>query len=342
MDSIQIEQIEAGQITSGQPGAAAGPAGHEDAGGDGGDDRAAVAAAYGGGPDAILENIRQMLPQEANPDEALARKCNCRTNWCRTCYMRYHLPRHLARLREIPWDEARFVTLTMDPHKCGEGADAYLFYREHGQIGYFIDRLRRLGIKIIDWCGFIEFHLNGNPHFHLLIRTKKGSAGMIGNKTLLKAWAYGYVKEEHFATYKHYENLVGYLGKAGYLHKNKEYQSVLPDYFQSEFFAGKRVLRFLSARKNERVKRPKPEPEKTEKKARAKTLTWNRIKKCGRETIMFYFQKDGSGFDDTIIKYLGKVPIPYDYFKVMIKGRYSQGRGLRIDLTGTDDEPCPF
>jgi hypothetical protein len=329
-------QIEENSTAFSEPGRAADSAGHEDSGG------AAWLAAVGGGPDAILDRINKKLPHEANPEEAMARKCNCMSVWCKECYRRFHLPRHFKRLSEIPWDECRFVTLTLDPKKTGLGPDAFNFFRENKILGRFIQDLERAGVEVFDWCGQMEFHVNGNPHFHLVVKTGKGSKGKIGNAKLLKAWKHGLVREEYFKSHRDYERLVGYFGKTGYFHKNKEHQTVLPDYFQSEYYRGKRIQRFFSARKP-RAKERRIETITREIKKPSKSLTWKSIQKCGKQTILFYFKKDGV-FDDFKEKYLQIIDIPYSWFKRMFLGRYVEGRGFIFSLTGTEPEtpPCPF
>jgi len=326
-----IQRVE----TADSGGRPAGPACQEDAG-------RPAAAAVGGGAASILDRINKKLPPTANTEEAIARKCKCSSVWCPECYRRFHLERHYLRLSEIPWDECRFITLTMDSLKTGNGADAFIFCREKKILGRFIQNLKREGIKVNDWCGQMEFHKNGNPHFHILVRTCKGPSGKIGNEMLLKAWPWGYVHEDYFKTEKDYNRVVGYFGKTGYFHKGKEYQTALPDYFKSEYFRGMKIQRFFSARRpsthkaQPKIKNPNPK--------QSKSLTWNTIHQCGKRTIIFYYKKDESGFNDTEQKFLQVLDVPYEYFKVMFWGKYVQGRGYIFSLTGTkpDTPPCPY
>ena len=309
------------------------------------DTRAAGAGAEGAGA-SILDQIRQKLPQNIenlDREECIARKDCCKSVWCPVCYRRFHLKRHYERMSEIPWDECRFITLTLDREKTGGGADAFLWVREHKPVGRFIVKLGRLGVDVKDWCGQLEFHRDGTPHFHLLVRTKAGPSGMIGNERMMKAWPYGIVREEYFKTEKDYNNVVGYFGQSGYFHKGKEHQTRLPDYASSEYFKGKRIIRFFSARKGEREKDgTKPRRETSDEEKQIGNITAKRIEDCGKETIIFYDTTNEGGFPELNYKYLCKVDIPYCVFRVAFPGHYIQGCGYSFYLSGQPPEECPY
>jgi len=276
----------------------------------------------------ILDYITRKLPPRASDAVALARKQSCSSVWCPVCYRREHLRRHFERLSLIPWDEARFLTLTLDREKVGEGADAYIWFREKKPLGRFFVSLARQGIKVNDWCGQIEFHKDGTPHFHLLVRTSKGPGGMIGNERLLKAWPWGIVWEEYFRTYKDYENTVGYFGKAGYFHKKKEHQTKLPDYFASEYFRGMKIIRFYAAR----LKGVVPQEVSRETLKESQSKAFDRVQECGKSTVVY-----SVSYDDHYNEYetfLERINIPYGQFMVMCPGFYKKGRGYIFFLDG--------
>lgn len=290
----------------------------------------------------ILEEIVRKLPPDADRVEAVARKYNCASVWCPHCYRRFHLPRHFARLSEMPREESRLVTLTLDRRKVGEGADAYIWFREQKALGRFFVSLERQGLRVKDWAGQIEFHKDGTPHWHLLIRTQKGKAGMIGNERLKVAWPWGGVREDWFKNQAHYDNTVGYFGKTGYFHKGKKYQTELPDYFRSEYFKGKRIARFYSAR------RKSENPEETHTSEAdpkpSQTITGRKLQTCGQSTLIWYYTDDGPGFLRSEVHFSERVFTPYKEFVESIAGSYVEGIGYSFFLSGVPPElpPCPF
>ncbi|UQZ87739.1 hypothetical protein C4J81_00380 [Deltaproteobacteria bacterium Smac51] len=258
------------------------------------------------------------------------------------CYRRFHLHRHFARLSEMPWQESRLVTLTLDRAKVGIGADAYMWFREKKALGRFFVGLERQGVEVKDWAGQIEFHKDGTPHWHLLVWTKKGKAGMIGNARLKAAWPWGGVHEDYFKDRAHYDNTVGYFGKSGYFHKGKKYQTELPDYFRSDYFKGKRIARFYSARRksdnpSEQVETEKePEP--------SQTITGRKLATCGQFTHIWFYTSDRAGFERSEAHYSECINVPYNDFVEDHAGAYVPGFGYSFFLSGIPPEvsECPF
>jgi len=242
----------------------------------------------------------------------------------------------------MPWEESRLVTLTLDRNLTGSSADAYLFIREQKALGRFFVRLRRLGVIIQDWAGQMEFHRDGTPHFHILIRTRTGAQGMIGGQALRQAWPWGRVHEDYFKNKTHYDNTVGYFGKAGYFHKGKQYQTELPDYFKSEYFKGRRIMRFYSARRPASEERTlvkkNPAPKKSE------TISARKLTVCGQFTHIYAQYEDWAGFPKSESRYLMTIAVPYKEFKVRHPGYYQPGIGYSFFLSGAPPEelPCPF
>lgn len=290
----------------------------------------------------ILDKIIRKLPPVADGEQAVARKHNCNSVWCPLgCYRRFHLKRHFERLSEIPWDEARFVTLTLDRDKCGEGADAYMYFREKKMLGRFFVSLERLGVKILDWAGQMEFHDDGTPHWHLLVWTEGGK--MIGQDKIHQAWPWGrMIREEYFENRKRYENTVGYFGKAGYFHKKKKHQTILPDYFKSDYFQGKKIIRFYSARRPSPDPKERPEPKKEPEKS--ETITGRKLATCGQFTHIWYYREDEAGFAQSEVGYSQCLNIPYKEFLDQCPGEFVPGFGYAFFLSGVppEVEPCPF
>lgn len=288
----------------------------------------------------ILDLINQKLPRTAEKDSAVARKHNCNSVWCpHGCYRRFHLPRHFARLSSMPWDEVRFVTLTLDREVVGEGADAYLFARAHKIIGRFFVDLKRLGVEWLDWAGQMEFHGDGTPHWHILVWMDKGR--MIGQDNIHKAWPWGrMIKEEYFKTRQHYDRTVGYFGKTGYFHKRKKHQTILPDYFKSDFFKGKRVMRFLSARRPS--DNPRPTQPKTENPKKSEVITAMKLQTCGEFVHIWYRCYDELGWPGGALKYGFCAQYSYKKFLNDVPGDFIPMVGYGFNLDGSPPEPCPF
>ena len=280
----------------------------------------------------ILDKIIRKLPPHTSTLECVARKYNCGSVWCPVCYKRFHLARHFARLSEMPWKETRLVTLTLDREVTGEAADAYVLMREKKAIGRFFVTLERMGVEFHDWAGQIEWHRDGTPHWHLLVWTKGGK--MIGGDRIRAAWPWGkIVQEEYFKTQAHYDKTVGYFGKAGYFHKGKKHQTILPDYFRSEYFRGKRIARFYSARRPS-GQTQEPEPAKSEPQA-SSTITGRKLKTCGQSTLIYGYVNDVHGFQSDQLWFCDRLMVPYKDIVDLLPGSYEAGVGYNVWLSGS-------
>jgi hypothetical protein len=222
--------------------------------------------------------------------------------------------------------------LTLDRNKVGVGADAYIWLREKKALGRFFVNLGRHGVEVKDWAGQIEFHKDGTPHFHLLIRTMDGFKGQIGYEKLKMAWPWGGFKERYFKNKYDYHAIIGYFGKAGYFEQGKEYQTILPDYFKSEYFRGKKIIRFYTARK----KGNGGSGTKTNKESdpESGTIPGYRMESCGRYTIIYYYRDDDDVFPKSELKFLERLPIPYKEFRQLTVGDYVDCVGYRFYLSG--------
>ncbi len=103
--------------------------------------------------------------------QLIAMKCSCGSSWCPVCSLRRWAPESAKRLRKFDWERTRQVILTIDPNKEFEtGQSAYEYMKEKKAIPQLIHNLKRTkGIGIVKWMWFLEWHRNGNPHWHLFI-----------------------------------------------------------------------------------------------------------------------------------------------------------------------------
>jgi len=166
---------------------------------------------------------------------------------------------------------------------------------------------------------------------------------MIGQDRIHQAWPWGrIVHEEYFKNKKHYNRLVGYFGKAGYFHKGKKHQVILPDYFKTEYFRGKRIARFYSARRSggdiarSTPKEKEPQP--------SETVTGRKLATCGQMTLLFYRPKyDWTGiFPSHELILFDELCMPYKDFVNQCPGEYVKGLGYSFHLSGAPPVPCPF
>lgn len=130
---------------------------------------------------------------------------------------------------EYDWRKVRCVDLTYDRKKFKTPADALA----HGgkNVSYLIDNLRHHGIEVLNWRKFLEWHADGYPHYHLYIEVaESGRAGMIGYDLLQELWDAGMVREWPVKSKAHWEHIIGYAAKTGYLHKPKRHQVVFPEW----------------------------------------------------------------------------------------------------------------
>jgi hypothetical protein len=179
-------------------------------------------------------------------------------------------------------------------------------------IGRFIQNLGRAGVTVEDWTCNLEWHDDGTPHFHLLVQVSKvGRSGQIGEKLIHECWPYGRIHEHFFKSEKAFLNFLGYFGKTGYLHKNKQHQVTIPAWAADEHWCGKKINRFSSMKhpaleKEVKSKSNLSEAEQLEESEQMQGRTYSeRISGCGQETNFWIVTP---GQPD---KFIRRVSVPY-------------------------------
>ncbi|MBA7639514.1 hypothetical protein ES703_47172 [subsurface metagenome] len=177
------------------------------------------------------------------------------------------------KLASFDWRSTRLVTLTIDPGQFKDGQDALEYVKEHKSIAGFIRNLKRVGkvkrgkewmqerkpVKVTKWIGFLEWHKNGYPHWHLLVEVKEqGIAGRIGQDVIHYYWPLGkIIHETPIRSLKQWKNMVGYFGAHGYFKGDKDHQTTLPSWAMD--IKGLRIRRVYGSRmKQKEDQRPLP------------------------------------------------------------------------------------
>ena len=194
----------------------------------------------------ILEEKNVVKPRDENARQLQTFKCRCGSVWCPSCHKVVWIKRMAGKMAQLDWRYVRHVVLTMNPTKSKDGQDAYEYVKEHKSIAGFIRNLKRVGkvkrgkewiqerkpVKVTKWVGFLEWHKNGYPHWHLLIEVKEpGIAGRIGQDVIHYYWPLGkIIRETPIGSGKQWKNMVGYFGAHGYLFGDKYHQTTLPSW----------------------------------------------------------------------------------------------------------------
>jgi hypothetical protein len=261
----------------------------------------------------------------------VARKESCRSVWCPVCFRRYFVPKEKRRMSRLDWRKTRMLTLTFDRAITGAGEEAYVWYREKKPIGRFIQNLGRAGVKVEDWTCNLEWHDDGTPHFHLLIQvSKSGRAGQIGQELIHRCWPYGRIHEYYLKTESSFLKFLGYFGKTGYLHKNKQHQITLPPWTAGEHWRGKKINRFSSMKhlgQGESGRQAIPsEAEQLEEADQQEMNTYQeRLARCGQETN-FWLVPPGQPE-----RFIQKLLVPFREVVEMMSGRFVERLGFVLD-----------
>lgn len=162
-----------------------------------------------------------------NRIQVVGRKCKCHHPYCPSCGI-VSVKRGLRGLIAMRWDHIRCVTLTVDPERFLDQAEAHSEMEK--EISGFIERLRRRGMRIRKYRWFKEWYRNGFPHWHLYIELEQAHT-MIGGDLIRECWPHAkWAHETYFRTEAHFKHVVGYAAKSGYMHKDKEHQIRLPQW----------------------------------------------------------------------------------------------------------------
>lgn len=271
---------------------------------------------------------------------ALAVRCSCNSVWCPKCFKKYSAPRQAARMQRMDWRRTRMVTLTLNPANWLDGEDAYVWYRLHSPIGYFIQNLGRAGVVVTDWTCNMEWHDNGFPHWHLMIEVDKpGPAGMIGEKLIHQLWSWGglvhRIHESPFRSEKHFKKFTGYFAKSGYLHKDKQHQIELPGWASGQGWAGQRIPRFTSKR-GPITRNPETEPDETAKRLVRKLTYAAKHEKCGHQVEIWEMAitTNLKTREQTFIRSkIGVFNVSYDLVVQYLDGEFYESVGYSLEGT---------
>lgn len=191
----------------------------------------------------LVKKEFRRLHDDLNEVQIIGCKGSCNSVWCSQCYKRKGgSNRFASRLAELDYKATRQVVLTVDLNKFnGCGQSAFETIKSEKAIAQFIHNLKRTSkVEIFDWVWLLEWHMDGAPHWHLFIETKKGKEGKIGNEILLKHWHYGLVFESYVRSEKHWNKFTDYFSSNGYFNpkqstesKNKKHQLELPEWAKS-------------------------------------------------------------------------------------------------------------
>ena len=293
----------------------------------------------------ILEEKKVLNWQDENRAQSQAFKRRCGSVWCSSCHKVVWSKSMTWKMVQFDWKRTRFVTLTVDPGQFKDGQDAFEYVREHKSIVGFIRNLTRVAkvkrgkewmqerepVKVTKWIGFLEWHKNGYPHWHLLIEVKEqGIAGRIGQDVIHYYWRLGkIIRETPIGSLKQWKNMVGYFGAHGYFKGDKDHQTTLPSWAIN--IKGLRIRRVYGSRmKQGEDEKPSPkwtkdisdefiDPETGEILKRSERTYRQLLASCGKQT----FLRIHTG--KKLIQ--GVFNIPYREILDAFKGEHLEGRG---------------
>ena len=307
-----------------------------------------------------VEQIRGDLEKGPEENRVLFRKCRCGSSWCPACGLPGIRDRMFEIYKEWPWPYVRTYALTVDRSLYRDGKEAYFEIQRKKELAEFMRRLKnRLmvhGITIYDYVWILEWHDDGFPHWHFLVRVnKKGKQGQIASKVdLTETWGRArFVKEGYIRNQRHWAYLVGYVAKRGYFGDGKKKQAELPQWAKDlpKTGAGRiRIKRMERMRGDKRDGKTGPgkgdgpitkkqletmmevyngavyrgDGEDSEEYKPEKIETWGEnLARCGAKCLMTVSTKF---FFITIL-----VPLSYSQAKEM-GGEYKEGLGLSCSL----------
>lgn len=164
---------------------------------------------------------------KSNCVTVVGRKKKCGHAWCPRCGLDT-IRKALASVRQMDWRRVRRVDFTLDPSLFKNPQEAHkLSERKLSDTIQAIER--KAGREVLGYRWFKEWHRDGFPHWHVLIEMA-GPSKMIGGDVLREVWGQGRVYEDYFKDENQWVKFVGYLGKTGYLAKDKAHQVRLPQW----------------------------------------------------------------------------------------------------------------
>jgi len=159
-------------------------------------------------------------------------QCNCGSVWCERCAKASKTHGRIQNiLNQMDFRRVRHIILTLRRDKPAD----FLFnkVRSNRSLPNLVRRLGEFNIGL--WLWVLEFHIDGYPHWHLLIETSDGKIGQVGKKRLDKLWKIGFTWESYIHSENHWQRIKGYHKYKGYLAgEQKQHQLTLPNYLLDE------------------------------------------------------------------------------------------------------------
>lgn len=200
--------------------------------------------------------------------------CQCLSVWCEKCSQRSPTAKLVSKtIQKLDWRRVRHIILTLNRET--NPRDAFCKIRANRDLPKFLHKL-----SATRWLWILEFHADGYPHWHVLAESPDGM--MFGHRRITKAWRHGIVWESYIHSAKHWQRIIGYHNKKGYLAgESKAHQLCLPNYLKDQ--TSVRKFGYSASLRDKVVKDAEVEVinnEKTEKKTR-KTRTYDeKFAKC--------------------------------------------------------------
>lgn len=228
----------------------------------------------------------------------------CRSVWCKDCARTSPTNAVISdRLRQLDFTKVRHLILTVNRTYSPDLAFEKLSTSK--AIWNTINTLKcglnpdKSGLNPgFRYLWVLEFHTDGYPHWHVVLEGQNsGKSGMIGKKNLDRAWFYGLTWESYIKSKEHWERIIGYHQKSGYLggtSENKRHQLELPEYLKGKthvrkFGANFSSLSNLQALLNDSNNQSNNEPETLCKLKRTRNrapATPYGKRKCGNESYV--------------------------------------------------------
>lgn len=259
---------------------------------------------------------------------AVIKRCSCGSPWCKTCRKKKFQKSVKPKLDLMDWRSVRHVTLTVDRNQFANGREAYEQIQNSHKISNFIRNLQVgnkqfPGIPIKNWVWVLEWHRDGFPHWHLIIETKAGKDGQLGQDRIHYYWNYAkIIHETYFKSEKKWQDFAGYACKVGYLEKKKEHQAFLPEWALDSD---------IKIRKSGAKKLPSNNPNVEKKPSKVSPRKAYRliIQKCGESCICAVISRSDCN-DPTMVFYLKR---PYQEVISRLTGQFIPGYGFCADMS---------
>jgi hypothetical protein len=208
------------------------------------------------------------------------------------------------------------------------GKIPYRFINEKAPISAFISALKkRKGkrrLKVLGYIAFLEFHKNGNPHYHLIIHFADNA---YRKHDLQKSWKHGFLHRREFSSRNEYLDMFPYLLKDPLRYPDQAYQIMPPQDWLDNYPKINRVLSsqniLLGGDRRNRKRSQKKGGKPTDENTRSPTEYHQGLKKCG-QTTSFRAWSNGTS------AWYSQMPIDY-YEARKLPGQYNKFNAYEFD-----------